>query len=215
MDWYKIIEIAIGSIIPIIIMGITLRFTKRQNEYSLNEQKKEFEKSFEAQEKYYLENHKMTQEQHRLSIMPYLILEKINIGYRNGNPVFNITLKNIGNNIATSISVTYKEKPNIITTYELNSAKREYLYSGYLFDNILQVNKTGEFEVSLLYNTTDIIPEYISTFKNYGELKFTITFFDIQMNKYSQSFFFQYNIANEDYPIGRQETSPPRLDMNN
>lgn len=194
-------------------MIFTLFFTKRQNKYNLIKREEEFKKSFEAQEKYYTENYKIAQEQHRLSIMPYLILEKINIDYRNGNPVFNITLKNIGNNIATSISVTCKGTPNIITTYELNTAKKEYLYSGYLFDNILQVNKTGKFEISLLCDTTGIIPEHITTFKNSGELKFNITFFDIQMNKYSQSFFFQYNIADKEYQIGRQETYPPNLDM--
>ena len=155
------------------------------------------------------------QEHHRLSIMPYLILEKVEINSRNGYNVFNIFLKNIGNNIATSISVECEKGSNIVQTYNLGESKKEYAYSGFLFDNILQKNSFGNFEITLICSPNGITKNAISAFNNIGNLEFTVTFFDIQMNKYSQSFFFQYNIADKNYPIGRQETHPPKLLINN
>lgn len=222
----EIISMVLSPLVSFIVMCITLIFQnkkskqqlkqqKEQFETTLNNQKEEFEKSYDAQEKHYSENQKMMQEQHRLSIMPYLILEKIEINNRDGNAVFDISLKNIGNNIATSISVKCKKDSTIVKTYNLYEAKREYFYSDFLFDNILQINFSGNFGVTLLCSPIGITTNAISTFKNIGELEFTVTFFDIQMNKYSQSFFFQYNIANKKYPIGRQETYPPKLLITN
>lgn len=226
MDIYKILEIGIGPLVSFIIMWITFIFQSRKSkqqlkcqkdqfETTLKNQKTEFAKSYDAQEKHYLENQKMMQEHHRLSIMPYLILEKVEINSRNGYNVFNIFLKNIGNNIATSISVECEKGSNIVKTYNLGESKKEYAYSGYLFDNILQINSFGNFEITLTCSPNGITKNAISAFNNLGNLEFSVTFFDIQMNKYSQSFFFQYNIADKSYPIGRQETHPPKLLINN
>lgn len=213
MNWYKVAEIIIGPIVSLIIMFITLWFEKVHNKNDLEEQRKNFKKSLEIQESHYTETQKATLDQHRISIMPYLILENVEIGNRLGNSVFNITLKNIGNNIATSVCVVCCNKPNTIHIDKLYSAKKEYIYTGFLFDNILQTNATGNFEIMLICDETGIIPEHVDTFKGIGSLKFTINFCDIQMNKYTQSFFFQYNILENKYPIGRQETYQPILEV--
>ena len=213
MNWCKIFEIGLMPIVSFIIMCITLFVQKMLNKLSLKEQRMEFKKSFEAQEKHYLENQKIIKEQHRLSIMPYLIMEDIKIKNRDDNTVFYITLKNIGNNIATNISVNLLKESPSIQIYKFGKAKKEYAYSDFLFDNILQVNSSGSFGVTFICDPNGIATDCKSTFKNVGELEFTVTFYDIQLDKYTQSFFFQYNVANSAYPIGRQETYPPTLEI--
>lgn len=211
IDWYNVTEIAIGPIISIIIMIITLIFEKKHNKINLDKQQKNFEKSLKTQEAHYQETKKIAQEQQRIEIMPYLILDKVEIGERLENSVFDITLKNIGNNIATSVSVVYEENQHIIYTYKLYNAKKEFIYNGYLSDNILQINSSGTFETMLICDTTGIAEDSIKIFKENGKIEFSVTFCDIQMNKYSQSFSFYYNTINKKYPITRQETYPPVL----
>lgn len=192
-------------------MIITLIFEKKHNKINLDKQQKNFEKSLKTQEAHYQETKKIAQEQQRIEIMPYLILDKVEIDKELEDSVFDITLKNIGNNIATSVSVTLCDKSNTVYRDKVYLDKKEYLYTGFLFDNILQINTTGNFEIKLKCDDSDTKEQYLRILKDIGYLKFSVTFCDIQMNKYSQSFSFYFDITNKKYPITRQKTYPPVL----
>ncbi|MCC8016526.1 MAG: hypothetical protein LIO43_03975 [Clostridiales bacterium] len=78
--------------------------------------------------------------------------------------------------IATSISVECEKGSNIVKTYNLGESKKEYAYSGFLFDNILQINSFGNFEITLTCSPNGITKNAISAFNNLGNLEFTVTF---------------------------------------
>lgn len=208
----KMIELLIGPVVSFAIMIITLCFQNASNKRNLKEQRNQFEKSFRAQEEYYLQNQNTINEQMRLSIMPYLMLvDNIKMYERNGNTVFRVCLKNIGKNVATEISVDYHNGEFWPLVYESGShtASKKYYYSGYLFDNTLKCDEFGNFEVLLKCNSTGISENFIEHFKMTGKVKLSVTFADIQTNKYKQQFCFYYDLKQQ--AILRVETGRPVL----
>lgn len=214
MDWYKVLEIAIGPLISIFIMIVTLLVQQGHNRKSLQQQRNQFDESFKSQENHYRENLSLTKKQFRLSIMPYLILEdNVEIQKRNDGTVFIITLKNIGKGIATNVNVvTYDD--NLVEPVgdeDISSKCKRYKYVGFLYNNVLQTNDLSNFEIMMTCDTTGVLTDAIENFKATGRCTFEISFSDLELNRYVQTFTFMYNINDCEFPINFIDSSIPKL----
>lgn len=212
MTCTEFFRLVLPSLVSFIIMIITLKFQDRQFKITTQNQIDKFEISYSAQEKHYLKNERIMQEQQRISIMPYLILEKTEISKQGNYTYFDVYLKNIGNNIATDIFInTHKDSYHNPNCIKIEGCKK-YIISSPLSNNILQTNSYANFGIALICNTEDKIEQ---TFENTGQLNFSVTFSDIQNNEYTQEFSFKYNIENNKYPIVCQGTCRPKFKKQN
>lgn len=106
--------ILLSSIVPVIIMMITLRFEKKIAKEDAFERNQQYQESMRTAKVQHLEELKTQNEINRISIMPYLTIKNISAQIDGGRIVFNITFKNIGNGTAINLTTKYLEMANIL-----------------------------------------------------------------------------------------------------
>lgn len=190
-DWIMVIITVVYVIATIFICKANIASAKASKE-QLEDSKIQFEES----KKQFEESKLQAEETERVKIMPYLIVENIDVGDRNGHQIFKILVKNGGNGAAVDLSVKFKD-----IDYSLIVCKSfmTYLLTSPFEKSYLQVNELNAFEVARSEkNEVQNIADRVTI-----KLKFS----DMLGHLYEQSLFFEYQNDN----IGRIEQFTPKL----
>ncbi|MCL2843586.1 MAG: hypothetical protein FWE28_09080 [Oscillospiraceae bacterium] len=159
MEWFNIIVIPI--VIPIFLMVCTLLVQMKIHKRSMKLQKEQFQKSLDTT----IANHnkltEMSEEQNRIAIMPYFQLaDELPIEPRkpeNKFLDFLLTIKNVGNGIATEVCVIHNEHKLAIGRFVHVSdgvhngirVKQFYRYALPPINSIIQKNDKAGFSFAL------------------------------------------------------------------
>lgn len=199
----------ISSIVPIIVMIITLRFEEKKNIKNAEIQKEQLNKQLEEEKILHKQSLELEKKEVRANLLPFLKLERdIKIFQRHGHYCFALKIINIGNGGAFDVCVRYKTDgidASYLYKIEFLENAEYYHYAGFLFQNVLKVGDYGEFEISLhSYENGKSIQQKNTS----GTVLFTIMYKDSLFNIYSQEYMFNYNLTNG---IGRVETYLPKM----
>ena len=183
-----------------IIVKITMKGERRINRENIAIQEQQQGEQRQQEERFHNESIQIEKEQVRANLLPYLKLKKeINIGERELNLFFKLSLQNVGNGGAFDVQVEYKaSEDNDLIIYD--DGLDCYRYSGFLFDNVLPVGESGSFEILLDKYSKDKVAS--------GRVYFSVLFKDSLYNQYRQKYMFDYNT---NLGVGRVESNLPQL----
>lgn len=209
-----VISMLLSTVVPIIIMIITLIVEKKRANKNMKIQQKKHLKDIEETKTMHQEQIKVLKEGNqkridaqneinRISIMPYLINEP-NVSLESGDTL-TIPFKNIGNGTATHCCVEYDELSDCIC--ETNFI--EY-YCSQPFDcisNVIQENQSNDLKIKLkIKDDMDFDKENLC-----DRLNFAIKFDDMKMNSYKQDVIAEISFKDSIFQCGRIVVGEPTL----
>ncbi len=216
----KLNDYGIFNLLSVVIWSFTFIFTIRQ----LRNQKKEFVENKITIENQHIENKEITENNHkemlneqikynRISVMPYLILDKnikFNLAYRKG--FLGLTFQNKGNGTAIEIQGSFIETntEDILLKYCFASTGIANYYYGTPFSMESDVARNSE---SCCMEMSRIPTGELNSPYDFDEVYFKVTFKDMYLNQYEQTFMFQFreNTKKAEYEVFRVESYTPRL----
>lgn len=229
MAWYSnllkneeiryLISIILSILVPMIIMEITRKSDEKISKIELRSSQEQFKATLQNSEKQHIENMESQEINNRISVLPFLFLnQNLKLDKRDGRLIFPLEITNLGNGVALDINIKFTIDKNggigrfpYVYKKQISEYLELYMYTGFLYTNVLPVNSKASFELLLnIYEDgKELIQENITTF---GEVLFTITYKDSYYNNYEQKYMFQYGLGMH---VGRVESYLPCLVENN
>ena len=106
MDIEFILTIIIGAVIPLIVLLATLRTQNKIASESAKQLRTQHEENILNLKTYYESQLSLMETRNRIQVMPYFIIKEIGteVDKRNNNLIFALTVKNVGNSVATNLT---------------------------------------------------------------------------------------------------------------
>ena len=179
-----------STIVPILIMIITIKLEKKAAKQDAAEREKQFEKTMEITNQHHMEELDTQKEINRIAIMPYLTVENksAEIEKASSRIKFLITFKNIGNGTAINLTTKYLE-PNIKLCPVFKTHLATYCCSC-PFDSNTAVARPNEIcQLEITQHPDGAMKPHEDVFM------FTVSYTDMKQQSYNQTFkiFFDAN----------------------